>query len=289
MMATRIGLLSVLLVSATAASHADTGIQQNYLIKQALQNMQLKKLNDWSYDRTTVLNGTSYVEHFDPAAIAGRHWSLISINGQAPTTAQISKYAAGENPVTGDNLEKSDDGSKLGISDDLPGDLQHKQSLSCLPTDGSSLSVVKDTDQQITFRFKPDCRGLLAQLKQKAMASKTLSKYPEKVKKAEKSAELSLHMLEHTTGTLVVSKAGPYIASIQLANKQPFTEMHVIKIKKLSIENSFGAIAGSKPVLISDVGVMNGTAFFFKTIKQESKVSFSNFVKVQHNSANAGN
>jgi len=65
---------------------------------------------------------------------------------------------------------------------------------------------------------------------------------------------------------------------VQFISKQPFTEMHVVNIRELNSKNTFSILAeGGKAVLVTDATVMNGTAFFFKTIKQDSYVKFSNF------------
>lgn len=248
------------------------------LLQQARQSLQHGKITDWTYERTTVDKGTTYIEQFDPRA--RQPWQLLSINGKPPSPEQTKIYADGKNPVTGDALEQAPDGTPLGISRHTPGNLQANQLLGCMPANG--LTVVVDTPQTITYQFKPDCSAMIAKIKKKIETDNHgNTNDADRKASAKTSAQTMQDMFAHTEGTLVLDKTGPYIESIQLKNPAPFTEMHVLKVKTFAVDNQFAPLApDGKTVLVHDSVTMHATVFIFKTIEQHADVSFSDFKRI---------
>jgi len=279
-----LGMLLTLLVGPAFA--ADNSAAEP-LLQQAHQSLQQTRMTDWSYQRTSINKGTTYVERFNPQAPAQQHWQLLSINGEAPTAAQLKTYANGKDPVTGHHLAKAQDGTRLGISHNTPGDLKRNQLIGCLPATG--LTKVAETATTVTYSFKPDCSALIAEVKHDIMTDKHSKKsLADRQDEAKKSASTIRDLFSHTTGKLVITKAGPYIQSVQLKNPKPFTEMHVVNIKSFVVNDNFAPVApGGKTVLMRDDVTLHGTAFIFKTIKQHTDVSFSDFKQVKAKSKTA--
>jgi len=280
----RILFLGVLLTTLGGPVFAADSSAAVPLLQQARQSLQQSRMTDWSYQRTSVSRGTTYVERFNPQASAQQHWQLLSINGKAPTAEQLKTYADGKNPVTGGHLAKAQDGTRLGISHDTPGDLKRNQLIGCLPAKG--LTKMAETANTVTYSFKPDCSALIAEVRHDIMTDKhSKQSVADRQEEAKKSAATISDLFSHTVGKVVVAKAGPYIECVQLKNPKPFSEMHVVKIKSFVVDNDFAPVApGGKTVLIRDTVTLHGTAFIFKTVKQHTDVSFSDFKRVASDS-----
>ena len=266
--------LSLLLLSQTllAGPGASTPLQQ------AFRHMQQSKLTGWAYDRTTLLNRVTYVEHFDPAAPVGKRWTLASINHLPPTPVQVKTYTAGKNPVTGKPLPKADDGRVRGVVTGTPGNLKHILIMSCVPDTG--LQLVSETTDTLTYHYKPDCRALFAHLKQKLATDKSLQKNPDKMQQMQTAAKRVQEIYAHLEGTLTISKVGPYIRSIRLVNSRPFSLMYVVSIKTYHAELDFKRLPSDGPtVLVRNAITFRGRAFIFKNLDEKADISFSGFAR----------
>lgn len=88
----------------------------------------------WAYTRSSVENGITTVERFDPA-VADGGWTLIVVEGKTPSKKQLKKYAA-----------------KSGTREtrDHPGEIDLLDIV-----DADSIALVAESTTSATFRFKP--------------------------------------------------------------------------------------------------------------------------------------
>jgi hypothetical protein len=90
--------------------------------------------SEWAYTRTKVENGSTIVERFDPAGDDGG-WTLVEVDGKAPSNKQLKKYAA--------KIDQRE-------SRDHPGEIDFRDIVNV-----DTVTLVEETATDATYRFEP--------------------------------------------------------------------------------------------------------------------------------------
>lgn len=266
--------LILLTVLAAGTCHAGAAVDPTTLLAQSAHNMQAGRLAGWSYDRTTRMSGTTY-EHFNPIAPAKRRWTLISINGDAPTPAETAAYDAGRNPLTGKRLAKGIDGRPSGIVGSLPGHLGSLLDRLCIPL--KRLQPTSITARTVSFSFQADCRPYLAHLQREIRDAGTAGARPKKLQRELKNMQIAGAALNHVSGIVTVSRRGPYIQSLDMNNRKPFS-ISLVTINHFHNEADYGPPGPGAPAVLKHAVIsVQGKAFFFMAIHKRLSVTFGDF------------
>jgi hypothetical protein len=83
---------------------------------------------------------------------------------------------------------------------------------------------------------------------------------------------------EHVDGVLRIAKSGPYVESIEMRSREPFSPMLSVKIKEFSTIMTFAPVGDEGTVLPSSVVMnMKGRALLFKKINEKVETSYSEY------------
>ncbi|MHB8426108.1 MAG: hypothetical protein ACYDB9_13360 [Gammaproteobacteria bacterium] len=242
-------------------------------LKRAIMGMQLAPLSAWGYSRTTVLNGVTYVERFDPLAPKNERWSLISINGQPPTQKQREKYASGDNPQTDKGFDTFATGSQQGISGVVPGDLRYEPALACMAQ--SRPVYFSQNATTIIYHFRPRCPKFWHAFLERSMANVAIMRNN---KSATKDAiGIIREAWLHLDGEVTVSKKRDYIESIELYNPT-LMSFSIINVRKYYLQDNYAPLYANGPaVLVYEKKIFQGKALFFESIDKSQTATITGF------------
>lgn len=89
----RILLLIAIVWSATV--HADTAVESEQIVSQAVAALDNDYKSSWAYTRSSTRgDNPTYVGRFDPSRPQAEQWTLISIGDRAPTVKEQEKWVA---------------------------------------------------------------------------------------------------------------------------------------------------------------------------------------------------
>lgn len=82
-------------------------------VREALAHFSTEVPAGWAYTLTTVRNNEAQVSaRFDPSKVPDQQWTLLQVNGKAPTEKEIAQYAriraAGNSPAPQATFHKAD-------------------------------------------------------------------------------------------------------------------------------------------------------------------------------------
>lgn len=129
-------LLLALALSAFPAAAASPPA----LALEALASIDRFSQENWSYTKTSRANGVERVERHDATRAPNERWTLISVDGRAPTSKELKKYAREKEDQ---RKRGSDDGDDDGGVDE------------------STIELIAETPLRSTFRFHPRAGMLL--------------------------------------------------------------------------------------------------------------------------------
>ncbi len=85
-------------------------------------------------------------------------------------------------------------------------------------------------------------------------------------------------MSEYVDGTLRISKSGPYVESLEMRSREPFSPAFGVKIKEFSTVMTFAPVGDEVIVLPESVAVrMVGRAMLFKKLDETVRTRFSDY------------
>jgi len=108
-----IRLLVFFMLFASVGARGDTTLPDDHaaLVDDAIAALDSDLARKWSYVESATANERTTVGQFDPRRPDGDQWLLLTINGQAPTDAEINTYRESKQK---DNDESStDDGNDI--------------------------------------------------------------------------------------------------------------------------------------------------------------------------------
>lgn len=196
---------------------------------------------DWAFTSTTSGSDGERVGHYDPRQPEGERWTLITIDGRAPTDEESAEYAEKNRDDHFSNNDEGDDGDDNTAIDMVePGTLQ----------------LVEETDEYWLLSFVPTDDG----------------------DDDEEDDEVGREVMRSMHGTVKIIKDGEYLAYIDIRNEKPIRPKVGVKMKKFLIHMDFGPVADDGPVVMQSMEfAIKLSAFVLVRVNEAESVAFSDF------------
>lgn len=124
-------------IAATAlllVSLAPLRAEPHPLALQALENLEAIDEDAWSYTRMTTSREGTRVERHEAGRPEGERWTLLRVNGRAPTSKEIAEFRKEREKLRKARRERKGDDPDV---------------------DHSSIRLVSETAERATFSFRP--------------------------------------------------------------------------------------------------------------------------------------
>lgn len=122
-------VLAILHLSGVAQAATD----YNAIFEDAVRAIDSEYMQSWSYTETSIEAGTTLVGRYDPRQPSGERWTLLSVDGREPTTAEIKEYV---DDKANDYGDEGDNNVNAMVGSD-------------------SLELLEETDDHYLFSFIP--------------------------------------------------------------------------------------------------------------------------------------
>lgn len=130
-----VGAVRLILLAASALIASPTGaIEPPALAVRALDAMDRYDQTEWSYTKSTSSKDGRRVERHDASQPDGDRWSLVTIDGRAPTSREIREYQREKKKESEERKKRANDRQEI---------------------DRSTLRLISETAESATFRFHP--------------------------------------------------------------------------------------------------------------------------------------
>lgn len=116
------------------AVHA--AVDHDAIFEEAVRAIDDEYMQSWSYTETSQVSEATLVGRYDPRGAIGDRWTLLSVDGRAPTDEEIADY---EDDKEEDTESDSDDDDNEVAAMVEPG----------------SLSLIEETENYYLFTFTP--------------------------------------------------------------------------------------------------------------------------------------
>ncbi|MGK2857165.1 MAG: hypothetical protein ACSLFQ_08155 [Thermoanaerobaculia bacterium] len=212
------------------------------LVEKALETMETSDQEGYAYRMSKVEGGATSIAQFDPTRPAGEVWSLLQKDGRKPTTKEIESFRKERAEREAKQAkQRKDDAKKKGRAD---------EDLRALIAPGS-VQLVAETAERASYRFR-----------------------------MQSDDEDTRAMVDSIRGTLVISKAAPYVESLDLASTGEMRPVTGVKISEFHLTLTFHAPDAHGKALPATVrSVVKGRAMLVKKIDQDLSVSFTEYAR----------
>lgn len=214
------------------------------LVERALETMERSEQDGYAYTMKMSEPGKSSLAHFDPAKPAGKTWELLQKDGKAPTAKEVESFRK----ERAEREKKRAEQKKEEKEKSRGGDKELRELIA-----PGSVQLISETSERASYRFR--------------MRS---------------DDEDEQAMVESIRGTLVVSKAGPHVESLDLASTGEMKPITGVKISEFHLRLTFfppDAHGRALPATIQSK--VKGRAMLVKKIDQDMSVTFSDYAKRQ--------
>ncbi|MDJ0711881.1 MAG: hypothetical protein QNJ14_15945 [Woeseiaceae bacterium] len=121
--------MTILLLLFAVGAHAES---HEELVRRAFNAMEPDLSASWSYTETSRNSEGTYVARFDPRLPEDEHWTLLTVDGRAPTAAELEEFLEEK----GRNRREDDDDNGPMFAD-------------------GSIRLIEETDDYWLFTFRP--------------------------------------------------------------------------------------------------------------------------------------
>lgn len=237
----RLVLLSLSLSLALPAVAAQPELPP--LVERALETMESSEQEGYAYTMKMSEPGKSSIAHFDPAKPTGRTWDLLQKDGKTPTAKEVEIFRK-------ERAEREKKRAEQGKEEKKKKSRGGDKELRALIAPGS-VQLLSETAERASYRFR-----------------------------MQSDDEAEQAMVESIRGTLVVSKAGPHVESLDLASTGEMKPITGVKISEFHLKLTFFPPDGHGRALPATIqSKIKGRAMLVKKIDQAMSVTFSDYAK----------
>ncbi|MEM8817779.1 MAG: hypothetical protein AAGE85_18345 [Pseudomonadota bacterium] len=237
----------ILVTAAAALTGAQPAAAQDYdaLLTRAIEKITWEYPDNWAYTERRQTRKAVWVGRYDPSADAESPWTLLSVDGRAPTAEETETFLedkADDEDNSGDGTHE-DSGEQSGEDSD--------EGVGEMITAGS-LELVEEDSEHWLFAFTP---------------------------KGEDEEET--RFLEQMHGTLRISKPDGHLEALDIVNEKPVKPKTGVKIRDFKTSLEFGrAFDGGLIVPLSFHFRIKGRAYLAVGFDEMETVEFSDFEPV---------
>lgn len=211
------------------------------LVERALETMERSEQDGYAYTMKMSEPGKSSTAHFDPARPAGKTWDLLEKDGKKPTAKEVESFRKERAEREKKRAEQSEEEKK---KKSRGGDKELRELIAL-----GSVQLISESPERASYRFR--------------MRS---------------DDESEQAMFESIRGTLVVSKAGPHVESLDLASTGEMKPIIGVKISEFHLRLTFFPPDGHGRAFPATIQAkIKGRAMLVKKIDQDTSVTFSDY------------
>jgi len=230
--------LALLFAPVVHASEPAAAPTPSAIAEAALRQIDHLDFDGWGYRMTTESKDGSRVEEHDPTS--SETWRLISVDGRAPTAAELADY----------RKEKRDEASRKAeakANEKSKKDAQADDKQVSIGLDTDSLELVSNDGERMTFRVGFG-----------------------------KSDELDLS--RSVGGTLLVHVDPPFVERLVIRNHDTVKGPMHVRLEKFLTEMSWELDPASRAILpVSIVTEVKGKVLFVKSIDESMTIRYSDW------------
>lgn len=228
------------LVLALAGAAASGAAAESYeaLFESAVRAVTWDLDDQWAFTESKAGTDGTLVSRYDPRLPEGERWSLLSIDGRAPTQAEAKDFARDrateEHEDEDDNGENSDDGDVDAMVD--PG----------------TLRLIEETDAYWLLEFVPTDDG--------------------------DDDEMGREVMRRMNGTVRIAKEGGHLETIDIRNEKPIRPRVGVKMKRFLMRMTFAPAVDGGPVVMRSMDfAIKFSAFMLVRVDKSESVTYSDF------------
>ena len=237
---TRTIVAAALLLAATAGSTQTPHGSYEALFKTALDAITWDFHDDWAFTATSSGKEGDRVGRYDPRRPENERWTLISIDGRAPTEEEAAQYVDNR----GDHHFGDND-------DDDDGDDNDNDAIDMV--EPGTLELVEETDDYWLLSFVPTDDN-------------------------DDDDEVGRKVLESMHGTVKIIKDGEYLAFVDIRNEKPIRPKLGVKMSRFLMRLAFGPAADDGPVVMKSMDfAIKLSAFVLVRVNEAESMAFSEF------------
>ena len=234
---------SIATVFLALAASAATGVEaENYeaMFLSAVQTVTWDLEDHWAYTETESGAAGTFVSRYDPRKPQSERWSLLSVDGRAPTPAEAEDFAS----------NRAADGNK--VDDDETVDHDDEQDIDAMVEPGT-LRFVEETDAHWVLGFIPSDDD-------------------------DDDDQMGSDVMRRMNGIVKIAKEGGYLDTIEIRNDKPIRPKVGVKMNKFLMRMTFApAIEGGPVVMRSMEFAIKFSAFMLVRIDESESVTYSDF------------
>ena len=237
----RKGLIAVVAVFVTsvACAQAPHGSYE-VLFQSAIKAITWDFHEDWAFTVTSSDKDSDRVGRFDPRQPEDKRWTLLTLDGRAPTDEESAEYAEDSRDHHFGDGNSDDDDNAIDMVE--PG----------------TLRLIEETDDYWLLNFVPTDG--------------------DDENEDEDEDDVGRKILESMQGTVKIIKDGEYLACIDIHNEKPIRPKFGVKMKNFLMHMSFGPIAEDGPVVMRSMDfAIKLSAFVLVRVNEAESVAFSDF------------
>jgi hypothetical protein len=193
----------------------------------------------------TSLDGWAFTE----TTVRNGKETVASYDPRLPEDKRWSLLSVDGRRPTGEEREEFEKRRAGGGEQENDSEESDEQGFSAV-IEADSLTPLEDSATHVVYRFKP----------------------------SPGEEEDDSGMSEHLDGKLRISKNGPYVESLEMRSRKPFSPAFSVKIKEFSTVMTFAPAGENGTVLPESVSVrMVGRAMLFKKLDERVETRFSDY------------
>ena len=229
------------LVLALASTAAGGTAAEGYeaLFESAVRAVTWDLDDQWAFTETKAGTDGTLVSRYDPRMPEGERWSLLSIDGRAPTQAEAEDFARDR------ATEEHEDADETGENPD-DGDVDAM-------VDPGTLRLIEETDAYWLLQFVPTDDG-------------------------DDDDEMGRDVMRKMDGTVRIAKDGGHLETIDIRNEKPIRPRVGVKMKKFLMRMTFAPAVDGGPVVMRSMDfAIRFSAFMLVRVDKSESVTYSDF------------
>jgi len=231
---------SALLLACTKPAIAE---DYEALLESALEKITWEYPDNWAYTETRRNREATWVGRYDPSRDDPSPWTLLSVDGRAPTPEEVADWLVEKDAERAEDEEQSEQETDNGDDD------EEDTGVGMMIAPGS-LELIEEDDQHWLLSFTP--KG---------------------------DDEEEDEFMKVMQGTLRISKPGGHLELLDIANDKPVKPKMGVKIRDFKTQLTFGeAFENGLVVPLSFHFRIKGRAYLAVGFDEMESREFSDFV-----------